>query len=150
VLEPFAITEGVTPTTRYRKNGKKTYKSRNSAPTRVRSGKSASVPARKSKFQSQQSPGWRQDMIYDQKHRTPAQHCTPPVMDQCNQSPYTPDYHQPLTGSHYHSSSSFLDGLVQFADIKQVQMDDEGMICMDGYEHYGDRYPYVWTNSHYY
>jgi hypothetical protein len=150
VLEPFAISEGVTPTTRYRKNGKKAYKSRNSAPARARSARSAGVLARKSKFQSQQSPDSRQDMTQDQGHHTPIQYYTPPIMDQCNLSPYTPDCHQPFIGSHYQPGSSILDNLGQYNDIKPVQVDDGGMIYMDEHEHYGDRFPYVWTNSHYY
>lgn len=150
MLEPFAITEGVTPTTRYRKNGKKAYKSKISVPTHVRSGRSARVPGRKSNSQSEQSPDSRQDMTHVQRHHTPIQHCTALIIDQCNLSPYTPDCHQPFIGSHYQPGSSILDDLGQYADIKPVQIDDGGMVYMDEHEHYGDKYPYVWTNSHYY
>ena len=150
MLEPFAVTEGVTPTTRYRKNGKKGHKSRTSAPTRVRSGRSAGVPARKNKFQSLQSPDSGQDMTHDQRHPTPIQHCTPPMMNQCNLSPYTPDCHQPFIGSHHQPGSSILDDLGQYADMKPVQIDDGALVYMEEHENYRDRYPYVWTNSHYY
>jgi len=150
VLEPFAITEGVTPTTRYRKNGKKAHKSRNSAPTRIRSAKSAVAPTKKSKCQTQHSPGSVQDMKHNQRHHTPIHHCISPIMDNRNLPPYTPNCHQLSIGSQYQSGPSILDNLGQYADMKPGQINDEGMVFMDEHEHYGDRYPYVWTNSHCY
>lgn len=150
MLEPFAITEGVTPTTRYRKNGKKAYKSRNLGPTRARSGRSGAIPVRKSKLQSRQPPDVRQDMANDQHQHRPMQHCTPPVMDQPDHSPYTPDCQQLLPGNLYHSASSFLDGWEQFAEFKPVPLDEGGLIYLDENEHYGDHYPCLWANSQYY
>jgi hypothetical protein len=150
VLEPFAIAEGVTPTTRYRKNGKRAYKSRNLGPTRVRSNRSGGITAKKSKFHSRHSPDPRRDATNDQHQHMRVQHCTPPVMDQHTHSPYTLDCHQILPGSLYHSCSSCLDSWEQLAEFKLIQMDDGELGHIDEYEHYGDKYPCVWTNSQHY
>lgn len=142
--------EGVTPTTRYRKNGKKAYKLRGSGPMRARSGRSDGVPAGKSKSRSQQSADSRQNITNDQQQYTPVQNCAPPVIDHPSLSPCTPDCHQPLPESLCNLGSSFVDTREQCADEKSVQMDDGGMVYLDEHEYYGDRYPYVWTNTQYY
>jgi hypothetical protein len=139
MLEPFAMIEGVTPTTRYRKNGKKAYKTRNSG-TRSRAGKSVCITDESAKFQSLRLADLHQDITDNGQYHTPVRQCTPD-MENPNLYPYTPDCHGLLFGSPYFPASSFSDGWEPSTDIKSFQMDDAAVVYMDEHDQCGNSYP---------
>jgi hypothetical protein len=151
VLDPFAVKNGVTPTTRYRKTGKKTVKSNIAALGGVRSDGRGGLSTTKTKCLRQEFG----EVNGDLKRRSRGEHFPNQQLNStavhCHRmSPSTPNDHESSDISqYYHSKDLSLEGFVSFEDIHGLRIDDNLVNYGGGCGIYPERHPYMWPGYHF-
>jgi len=150
VLEPFAIKDGVTPTTRYRKNGKKTVKSSNPAPARVRSGRAGGLSAGKAKFERRKYQGGGTGVPPKENRRSQSQnqHLMAANNRYHDPSPSIPNNHEFTSIIPYHFNDTSFGDRTPFEDVQGIHMDDGPVFCVDGFEYNGEKHLQMWSEFH--
>lgn len=147
VLDPFAVKNGVTPTTRYRKTGKKTMKSNNIALGGARPDGRGGFSTTKTKCLRRESGRINGDL----QKRSRRQHFTNQQLNSTavncyRMSPSTPnDYGSPDMSQYYHSKGLFLEECGSPEDVHGFKIDDSLVDYGDGYDIYPERHPYTWS-----
>jgi hypothetical protein len=114
VLDPAAVKNGVTPTTRYRKSGKKSSKS-NSATARARQNREQA--------RCQQAAS---------------------TIGPCNMTPTTPaDHYLPDMNAYHQSKTLIYDGLQPYDHFHAVRAEDGSLYLTEPYGTFDSRPPYA-------
>ena len=151
VLDPFAVKNGVTPTTRYRKTGKKAMKSNNTTIGGVKPGGRGCPSTAKTKCLRRESREVNgETRKRSGRERFTNQQPSSAAVNCHRMSPSTPNDHEsPDINQYYSSKDLSLEGFVSPEDMHGLKIDDNLVNYGDGYGVYPERHPYTWSGFHF-